>query len=265
MKRLLFTALLWTVALHAQGRMGAVHSSSSGPARSSAPHFSGSAGGFRSGPAVRPMPVTRPMTSQRFARPAGSSFASRSFTGTPSRHRVFVSGNFNRFHHGRHFHPVRPFFFGGLNAGCFNSFDPFFCNSGFFNPYYSYPIFPSDYYEPPPQPVAVPYDNGQSQALSLEVERLSDEIDRMRDENRRQEDQRAEAQSETSSRPPGLTEPPHVLVLKDGRQILADNYAISSNMIWVLDNGRVKKIPLSDVDVTATQKANADTDLHLRH
>lgn len=271
MKRLLFTALLWTVALHAQGRMGGFHGSSSGPARSGAPHFSGSSGGFRTAPAARPMPMSRPTASRPVSRPAGSSFAPRTFAGTSGRNRVFVSGNFNHFHHARHFRTVRPFFFGSVGFGCFNSFDPFFCNSGFYSPYYAYPSYPYDYsVPPPPPPAASSYDNGQSQSLSMEVERLSDEIDRMREENRRKEEARERSDSSrpddgASSRPPGLIEPPHVLVFKDGHQILAENYALSADMIWIIDNGRVKKIPLSEVDMAATQKANSDTDLRQRH
>jgi len=189
-------------------------------------------------------------------------------------HRVSVSAHSNRFNHGhgRHFRPVHPFAFAGLNSGCLNgfAFNSVFCNNGFFNPYYSYPIFPYDYPSPEPAPASVvTVDDSQARALSLEIERLADEIEQMRDENRRLEQDRERAQSgqreDRSSRPAGLTEPPHVLVFKDGHQILAENYAVSGGTIWILDNGKVKKIPMAEVDMAATQKANSDTDLNLRH
>jgi hypothetical protein len=267
MKRLLFTAMLWTVALHAQGRMGgAVHSSSSAPARSSAPHYSAPSGGNRA-TAAQPGPASRTTT----ARPVGSPAVARSFTGIGG-NRVVVAVNSSRFHHRRHFRPAPPFFFTGLNTGCFNSLtgDPFFCN-GFYNPHYSSPIFPYNDSTPAPAQPAVLIDDSQSRALSLEVDRLSDEIDQMRDENRRlqreqEQDRPQPGRSESEApRPAGLSEPPRVLVFKDGHQILAENYAVSGSTIWVLDNGKVKKIPMSEVDMAATQKANADTDLHLRH
>src|SRR5258708_2041115 len=205
MKRLLFTALLWTVALHAQGRIGAVHSTSSASARSSAPHYSAPAGGYHASPAVRPAPITGRTASQPVARTAGPAAATHSFTGVAG-HQVIISGNFNRFHHVRHFRTVRPFFFGGLSNGCFNSFgNPFSCNTGFFNTY-SYPVYPYDYAAPPaPVPASAPADDSQSRALSLDIERLSDQLDQMRDENRRLQDEHQRVEpggqaEETSSR-----------------------------------------------------------------
>jgi hypothetical protein len=194
----------------------------------------------------------------------------RSFTGVAG-HQVVFTGNFNHFHHVRHFRRVRPFFFGGLGSGCFNSLgNPFFCNTGFFNTS-SYPVYPYPYdYAAPPPPASAPADDSQSRTLSLEIERLSDEIDQMRDENRRLQNERPRPEpespaDETSKRSGELVEPPHVLVFKDGRQIQADNYAISNNVIWILEDGKVKRIPLSEVDLPATRKANSDSDLNLRH
>src|SRR5258708_38303024 len=170
MKWLRFTARRWTVALHAQGRMGAVHSSPSarvgpGVSRSSAPPSRGFAP--RSAPvsrfAARPGVRTSPFTIASGRRP---------FVGN----RNFVAGR--GFHHRRF---ARPFFFVGLNGSCLNGFTTSgFCdNLGY--PYY--PLYPSGtgYTEPAPA-----YDSSADNqtALSNEVERLSREVDDLRESER---------------------------------------------------------------------------------
>lgn len=272
MKRLLFTALLWTVALHAQGRMGAVHSSFPTPARSAGGAFHG--GTFRPAPVSRPAPVARPA----FSRMPAASFAPRSFNrmAAPVHSRVFVNTGFRQGHHARRFrparrfHPARRVFFNSLNNNCFGAFslNSPFCNNVIY-PYYSYPIFPYDYpaqqYTQPP--VAYPADDSQTRALSLEIERLSEEIDSLREQQERHENQTAAPEDQAAtrpSRPPGLSSPPYTLILRDGRQMLAENYAVSGGTIWILDQNKVKKIPLSEIDTAATQRANADTDFRLR-
>jgi len=50
--------------------------------------------------------------------------------------------------------------------------------------------------------------------------------------------------------------PPVTLILKDGRHIEAQGYALVGSTLWILDQQSATKIPLSDVDVAATQKEN---------
>ena len=67
------------------------------------------------------------------------------------------------------------------------------------------------------------------------------------------------AQPAVEPRSPTVTElrpsDPTVLVFRDGRKQEISNYAIMGQVVYVFDD-RTKKIPLSDVDVTATVKAN---------
>jgi hypothetical protein len=158
----------------------------------------------------------------------------------------------------------RPFFFGG---GCFNRFNPF-CNQFFFGstvgfsgsfgyaPYY--PSYPLDYaYQPPPPPVIVERD-GSSRELSLEVERLSDEVQLLRDEDIRlhNESRSAALQSQGSlsaQQPPAYT----VLVFRDGHRVSVQNYAIAGSTLWIINERAAQKVPLSDLDLAATEQANS--------
>jgi hypothetical protein len=131
---------------------------------------------------------------------------------------------------------------------------PFF---GGFAPYY-WPD-PFSVYGTPSyveQPYAVPPESNNEAELSDQVQRLSQEI----------EDLRAQQDAIAASRlqpppppPPANPEPPPsptTLVFRDGRQMSIQNYAIVSNMLWVLDERSSSKIPIADLDLDATQKIN---------
>jgi hypothetical protein len=47
-----------------------------------------------------------------------------------------------------------------------------------------------------------------------------------------------------------------VLVFRDGHRMEITNYAIVGQTIWVLDERNSTRIPVSDLDVDATQKEN---------
>ena len=53
-------------------------------------------------------------------------------------------------------------------------------------------------------------------------------------------------------------ESPTVLVFKDGRKVEVKNYAILGDVLYDLTPGHPRKIPLSDLDLGATQKVNED-------
>ncbi len=140
-----------------------------------------------------------------------------------------------------------------------------FCDN-FGYPYY--PLYPSDtgYTEPAPA-----YDSSADNqaALSNEVERLSREVDDLR-ESERQPRQNNDNNDDKPpvSRPSDLSapnDPPKALVFKDGHQILVENYVISGNTMWIIDNGHMKKVSLNDIDNAATQKANSDNEFRIRH
>jgi len=49
-----------------------------------------------------------------------------------------------------------------------------------------------------------------------------------------------------------------VLVFRDGHKTEAINYAIVGQTLWIYTEDDSKKVPLSDLDVTATKSANSD-------
>src|SRR5436309_1481175 len=256
MKRLLLATVFWGAALlplaaYAQrpmgGRMSAPPRVSSGIAARPSPtaRFAAAPTGFSR---IRPTPFRGPVV-------------------LPNQRAFFPRRN--GFVHFRHF-PRRPFFSSNV---CFNGGfgGPFFCggsrffNTGFgFNTGLAYAPYPAEYaYTPPPsQPVYV--DDSNSRELSLQVERLSDEVEMMRDEERRRDENRAPA-SQPSSRSAAQDDSPNaVLIFRDGRQLSVRNYAIVGNTVWVLSEHTARKFAVSDLDVSATEQANAKNGVEFR-
>ena len=65
--------------------------------------------------------------------------------------------------------------------------------------------------------------------------------------------------SSAPPRPPAETEAqPTAFVFRDKHTEEVRNYAIVGESLWVLSSGRAKRIPLSEVDIAATKKANED-------
>ena len=58
--------------------------------------------------------------------------------------------------------------------------------------------------------------------------------------------------------------PATVLVFRDRRQQEVQNYAIVGQTLWAFSVGRTQKIPISDLDISATEKANNDRGLTFR-
>ena len=175
-------------------------------------------------------------------------FNSRSFTTFP--HRVHV----NHFHVD-HFHHNHVFFgtncFNGF-AGAFPCTSPFL-NTGFF-PFYDpfYSSYDSYAYQPQPQPVAEEEEDDRgTRDLALQVQELSDEIQSMRNEDRVREERR-----NSGAKPAQDDGPSATLIFRDGLQLAVKNYAVSGDTIWVLDDHNTRKVPLSKIDIAATQKIN---------
>jgi hypothetical protein len=103
----------------------------------------------------------------------------------------------------------------------------------------------------------------QMDRLNLEEQRLQareDASDRQRDQDAyasRNQDayaRRPEPRPQAGSQPAPAT----VLVFRDQHQQEVQNYAIADGTLWVLAAQSAKKIPLSVLDLDATQKANDD-------
>jgi hypothetical protein len=131
------------------------------------------------------------------------------------------------------------------------------------------------YYSPYPGPVSVVpdpitqgygYDYGygqdqyaqdqaaaQNQAdLTYEVSRLSQEVEDLRQQ---QAMQAAPPPQPVPANPVPVT--PTVLVFRDGHRTEIQNYAVIGQTLWVLDQRASTKIPLTDLDLDATQQENA--------
>jgi hypothetical protein len=55
-----------------------------------------------------------------------------------------------------------------------------------------------------------------------------------------------------------------VLVFRDRHSEEIQNYAIAGNTLWVFTQERGRKIPIAELDVPATAKANADRGIDFR-
>jgi hypothetical protein len=106
------------------------------------------------------------------------------------------------------------------------------------------------------QPYAAPEESNNEAELSNQVQQLSQEIEDLR----AQQDQLAASRLQPPPPPPpAAPQPPPsptTLVFRDGRQMSIQNYAIVGNLLWVLDQRNQIKIPITDLDVDATQKIN---------
>src|SRR5215472_6215901 len=120
-----------------------------------------------------------------------------------------------------------------------------------FGPYYPYWWWDSydsyDYDRERDQEIA-----NQENALNIQEQNL-----REREEWLRSREQDAYRQPPPRSEAAAKAEPATVLVFRDQHQQEIANYAISGGTLWVLsDHSVAKKIPLGDLDLDATAKAN---------
>jgi hypothetical protein len=99
----------------------------------------------------------------------------------------------------------------------------------------------------------------------MEVQRLADEIADLRGERA------VERMANRPAPPPGTSMSvvnPAVsttFVFKDGRRVTAQNYAISGQTLWILNEHTARKFSIADLDIAATEQLNAanGADLHL--
>ncbi len=93
----------------------------------------------------------------------------------------------------------------------------------------------------------------QMNALNLEEQRLREREDQQRD----REQKYAQAQQTQPAQPAhDVPVPATVLVFRDQHRQEVVNYAIANGTLWVLNEQTAKKIPLADLDLSATAKVN---------
>jgi len=144
---------------------------------------------------------------------------------------------------------------------------------------FGYGYYPFNYYSPFPGAVSVVpdpitqgygYDYGygqdqyaqdqaaaQNQAdLNYEVSRLSEEVENLR----QQQAMLATPPPQpvpVPVTPPAPVTPTTTLLFRDGHRMEIQNYAVIGQTLWVLDQRASSKIPLTDLDLEATQRENA--------
>jgi len=120
--------------------------------------------------------------------------------------------------------------------------------------YYVDPGYYLDYNYPAASPTFQGYNTSASyfdnsvQIQQQEIDRLESEVDRLREER------------ESQRQPPAPPEPQSatVLVFNDKHQEEVQNYAVVGQTLWIFSEEQARKIPMSDLDIAATTKANED-------
>jgi hypothetical protein len=164
-------------------------------------------------------------------------------------HRSFDGRGFNHF---RDRDRDRRFRFGRFRNNCFGF--GFGCGWGGIDPYWW-----SD---------SGSYDQDQQNQIDManQMNAQSLEEQRMRQQDDPRGDQDAYARSSPRpTRDPGTQpDPATVLVFRDQHKQEVQNYAIVGQTVWTFAPQRTQKIPLSDLDLPATTKANDERGVDFR-
>ena len=124
-----------------------------------------------------------------------------------------------------------------------------------------YPVYTAPPYYPVAEQTPAAVADRESD-LTREVDRLRDEVERLREEQVSREEAR---QAALQPRPPVEDKTATtILVFRDGRRSEVQNYAIVGQTLWVFSEQRARKVPVSDLDVNATKKVNADRGVEFR-
>ncbi len=245
----LFLAVpLW--AQHGGGHAGGGFGGHAGFSGSHGGGFSG--GGHMGGGRVSSGMRSGPMVSRSITH--GPSSSNRGFSHQPFLHNGFHN---NGFHNG--FHQVHTF---GFRNNCFG----FGCRS------FGYPWVYAGYYNPWWWDSGSSYDEDyeRDRAMANQMNQQSLEEQRMRQQEEADGDQDIYARSDPTPHPaqrqaastPVL--PDTVLVFRDQHKQEVKNYAIIGQTLWNFAPQHTRKIPLSDLDLPATTKANDDRGLTFR-
>ncbi len=253
----LFLAVpLW--AQHGGGHGGGGHSGGfgGGHAGFSGSHNGGVSGGHASGVHALSGARPTPMASRAFTRPPAHS--ARSFSRDPYSNRGFGGNRFRDRDRGR-FHTY------GFRNNCYG----YPCAGyGYPGTYGYYDPWLWDWWDS-----GSTYDQddpSQDVAAAAEMNRQNLEEQRMLRQEEADGDQDLYARSDLAPRPvtrevdgaPVL--PDTVLVFRDQHKQEVRNYAIVGQTLWNFSQQRTEKIPLSELDLPATAKANDERGLTFR-
>lgn len=112
---------------------------------------------------------------------------------------------------------------------------------------YAPPTYPSDVYLAPSSGGYAPnaYEQGEAQG---EIQQLQSEVSQL------------QSQQENRSPGPELQEihSNTILVYKDGRKQEVQNYAIVGKTLWIMNENKATKVPLSELNLPVTERDNED-------
>src|SRR5262249_9763141 len=145
----------------------------------------------------------------------------------------------------RHFINSFPFGFGGFGGFGYLTYYPYYAD-------YPYTT------EPAPSTYAARNDSTYEQGrIDQQLQDLRDEVRALREENTLNAQAARPVQpSPERSKPEPL--PPTTLIFRDGHREDVQNYAIVGDTLWILNESRARKRPLTDLDIQATRQANLD-------
>jgi hypothetical protein len=251
----LLLASLPVAAQHGSGHAGGGHAGfSGGHGGGFVGHsgFSGGhvSGGMRSGPGVSRGFAHSPSFSQR-------GFSQHSFSNRPFLHDGFPH-NRGRFY--------------GFRNNCFGFGCGFYypyAYSGFYDPYWWWDSGSSSRYDE---------DYERDRALANQMNQQSLEEQRLRRQEDADGDQdiynqpsqprpssgSAMSNDRMRNDPQADSIPPTVLIFRDQHKLEVRNYAIVGQNLWNFASPRTEKIPLADLDLAATTKANDERGLAFR-
>jgi hypothetical protein len=124
-------------------------------------------------------------------------------------------------------------------------------DTGFYDDSYSYPAQSYPAYAYPSNSDSYAQND---QVQQEEIDRLNQEVARLRDEGESRE------APTTTTQVHGET----VLLFRDGHTEEIQNYAIVGKTLWVFTEQRARKIPIAELNVQATTKANEDRGIDFR-
>ena len=166
----------------------------------------------------------------------------------------------NGFHNGFHHH--------GFSSNCFG----FRCGRGFFNPWWGYN--PWLWYDWQDMDNRFDADYYNNLALANQMDQQSLEQQRLMRQEQEDGDQDSYAPRSATRGEPSRNSgeekqaspllPATILVFRDAHQQEVGNYAIVGQTLWNFAPGRTQKIPLSSLDIAATEKENDDRGVTFR-
>ena len=103
-----------------------------------------------------------------------------------------------------------------------------------------------------------------SSAYAQNSQIQQDEIDRLNQEVARLREERPPQSAASQPQPKAQIHAETVLVFRDKHAEEIQNYAIVGKTLWVFTEMRARKIPITELDVPATAKANEDRGIDFR-